>query len=142
MNHSFIKTYEMIDFDNNKDRLFKEFLSLAEEVLISFQTRERYLEKEIKWINQHFISLIKDISLIDQRKHKKSLLEMAISELELLIDYDDDDEDKAFDFIELVINLINKVKYLNQKQDDIKAYFVSNENYEKYANLGKESVAS
>ncbi len=61
----------MIDFDNNKDRLFKEFLSLAEEVLISFQTRERYLEKEIKWINQHFISLIKDISLIDQRKHKK-----------------------------------------------------------------------
>ncbi|PXA06495.1 hypothetical protein DD898_09020, partial [Staphylococcus pseudintermedius] len=79
--------------------------------------------------------------LIDQRKHKKSLLEMAISELELLIDYDDD-EDKAFDFIELVINLINKVKYLNQKQDDIKAYFVSNENYERYANLGKESVAS
>ncbi|EGQ1312331.1 hypothetical protein GA064_01555, partial [Staphylococcus pseudintermedius] len=74
--------------------------------------------------------------------HKKSLLEMAISELELLIDYDDDDEDKAFDFIELVINLINKVKYLNQKQDDIKAYFVSNENYERYANLGKESVAS
>ncbi|EGQ4149462.1 hypothetical protein FPT09_01795, partial [Staphylococcus pseudintermedius] len=73
---------------------------------------------------------------------KKSLLEMAISELELLIDYDDDDEDKAFDFIELVINLINKVKYLNQKQDDIKAYFVSNENYERYANLGKESVAS
>ncbi|EGQ2911793.1 hypothetical protein EAF13_02595, partial [Staphylococcus pseudintermedius] len=72
----------------------------------------------------------------------KSLLEMAISELELLIDYDDDDEDKAFDFIELVINLINKVKYLNQKQDDIKAYFVSNENYERYANLGKESVAS
>ncbi|EIZ4618664.1 hypothetical protein MPU10_000237, partial [Staphylococcus pseudintermedius] len=71
----------------------------------------------------------------------KSLLEMAISELELLIDYDDD-EDKAFDFIELVINLINKVKYLNQKQDDIKAYFVSNENYERYANLGKESVAS
>ncbi|EGQ4349864.1 hypothetical protein MPU11_002610, partial [Staphylococcus pseudintermedius] len=71
-----------------------------------------------------------------------SLLEMAISELELLIDYDDDDEDKAFDFIELVINLINKVKYLNQKQDDIKAYFVSNENYERYANLGKESVAS
>ncbi|EHP6918991.1 hypothetical protein O1A48_002402, partial [Staphylococcus pseudintermedius] len=70
------------------------------------------------------------------------LLEMAISELELLIDYDDDDEDKAFDFIELVINLINKVKYLNQKQDDIKAYFVSNENYERYANLGKESVAS
>ncbi|ENJ4192393.1 hypothetical protein AB1D73_002046, partial [Staphylococcus pseudintermedius] len=69
-------------------------------------------------------------------------LEMAISELELLIDYDDDDEDKAFDFIELVINLINKVKYLNQKQDDIKAYFVSNENYERYANLGKESVAS
>ncbi|ANS89768.1 hypothetical protein [Staphylococcus pseudintermedius] len=67
---------------------------------------------------------------------------MAISELELLIDYDDDDEDKAFDFIELVINLINKVKYLNQKQDDIKAYFVSNENYERYANLGKESVAS
>ncbi|HDV6015284.1 TPA: hypothetical protein RJJ39_000593, partial [Staphylococcus pseudintermedius] len=66
----------------------------------------------------------------------------AISELELLIDYDDDDEDKAFDFIELVINLINKVKYLNQKQDDIKAYFVSNENYERYANLGKESVAS
>ncbi|ELV2912956.1 hypothetical protein SGH21_001008, partial [Staphylococcus pseudintermedius] len=64
------------------------------------------------------------------------------SELELLIDYDDDDEDKAFDFIELVINLINKVKYLNQKQDDIKAYFVSNENYERYANLGKESVAS
>ncbi|MDQ7196428.1 hypothetical protein RCF64_12400, partial [Staphylococcus pseudintermedius] len=63
-------------------------------------------------------------------------------ELELLIDYDDDDEDKAFDFIELVINLINKVKYLNQKQDDIKAYFVSNENYERYANLGKESVAS
>ncbi|PWZ83338.1 hypothetical protein DD881_13110, partial [Staphylococcus pseudintermedius] len=59
-----------------------------------------------------------------------------------LIDYDDDDEDKAFDFIELVINLINKVKYLNQKQDDIKAYFVSNENYERYANLGKESVAS
>ncbi|HCA7826749.1 TPA: hypothetical protein K8082_000618, partial [Staphylococcus pseudintermedius] len=51
-------------------------------------------------------------------------------------------EDKAFDFIELVINLINKVKYLNQKQDDIKAYFVSNENYERYANLGKESVAS
>ncbi|HGH0848326.1 TPA: hypothetical protein ACJHH5_000583, partial [Staphylococcus pseudintermedius] len=74
--------------------------------------------------------------------HKKSLLEMAISELELLIDYDDDDEDKAFDFIELVINLINKVKYLNQRQDDIKAYFVSNENYERYANLGKESVAS
>ncbi|HEC2218275.1 TPA: hypothetical protein R1956_002638, partial [Staphylococcus delphini] len=72
----------------------------------------------------------------------KSLLEMAISELELLIDYDDDDEDKAFDFIELVINLINKVKYLNQKQDDIKAYFVSNENYERYANLGKERVAS
>ncbi|EIM5246767.1 hypothetical protein LM953_000108, partial [Staphylococcus pseudintermedius] len=69
-------------------------------------------------------------------------LEMAISELELLIDYDDDDEDKAFDFIELVINLINKVKYLNQRQDDIKAYFVSNENYERYANLGKESVAS
>ncbi len=67
---------------------------------------------------------------------------MAISELELLIFYDDDDEDKAFDFIELVINLINKVKYLNQKQDDIKAYFVSNENYERYANLGKESVAS
>lgn len=67
---------------------------------------------------------------------------MAISELELLIDYDDDDDDKAFDFIELVINLINKVKYLNQKQDDIKAYFVSNENYERYANLGKESVAS
>ncbi|WP_258869879.1 hypothetical protein [Staphylococcus pseudintermedius] len=67
---------------------------------------------------------------------------MAISELELLIDYDDDDEDKAFDFIELVINLINKVKYLNQKQDDIKAYFVGNENYERYANLGKESVAS
>lgn len=67
---------------------------------------------------------------------------MAISELELLIDYDDDDEDKAFDFIELVINLINKVKYLNQRQDDIKAYFVSNENYERYANLGKESVAS
>ncbi|PWZ50412.1 hypothetical protein DD929_14155, partial [Staphylococcus pseudintermedius] len=59
-----------------------------------------------------------------------------------LIDYDDDDEDKAFDFIELVINLINKVNYLNQKQDDIKAYFVSNENYERYANLGKESVAS
>lgn len=106
----------MIDFDNNKDRLFKEFLSLAEEVLISFQTRERYLEKEIKWINQHFISLIKDISLIDQRKHKKKFVEMAISELELLIDYDDDDEDKAFDFIELVINLINKVKYLNQNK--------------------------
>ncbi|MDT1038609.1 hypothetical protein [Staphylococcus pseudintermedius] len=42
----------------------------------------------------------------------------------------------------MVINLINKVKYLNQKQDDIKAYFVSNENYERYADLGKESVAS
>ncbi|PNZ51862.1 hypothetical protein, partial [Staphylococcus intermedius] len=113
MNHTSIRTYEMIDFDNNKDRLFKKFLNLAEEVLISFQTREQYLESEIKWINQHFISLIKDISLIDQRKYKKSLLEMAISELELLNDYDDNDEDKVFDFIELVINLINKVRYLN-----------------------------
>ncbi|MEJ7540953.1 hypothetical protein [Staphylococcus intermedius] len=142
MNHTSIRTYEMIDFDNNKDRLFKKFLNLAEEVLISFQTREQYLESEIKWINQHFISLIKDISLIDQRKYKKSLLEMAISELELLNDYDDNDEDKVFDFIELVINLINKVRYLNQKEDDIKSYFVSNENYERYANLEKGRVAS
>lgn len=138
-----VKVFEMIDFTNdNKIELFKKFLNLSEDILISIQKREQELSKEIEWINQHFISLIKKISLLDENKYKKSLLKMAISELDLLKEYDDFDDDKAFDFIELVINLSNKVKFLTQKDEYIKSMFVANENYERYENSDIERVAS
>ncbi|MGD3155962.1 hypothetical protein ACMG5R_10800 [Staphylococcus warneri] len=138
-----VKVFEMIDFttsDSHKD-LFKEFLNFSEDILISIQKREQELSKEIKWINQHFIDLIKKISLLDENKYKKSLLKMAISDLDLLREYDDFDDDKAFDFIELVINLNNKVKYLTQKNEHAKGTFVGSEKYERFENPDLERVA-
>lgn len=88
--------------------LFKDFLNLSESILITIQRRQHDFQKEIHWLNQHFLCLIHQLRDLKDTEYKTSLLNMAISELVLLKEYNDDD-DKVFDFIELVINLKNKV---------------------------------
>lgn len=115
MNNTNIRMVEITYSDSNKNTdKFKEFLNLSEEILISFQKQETELVNEIEWINENFIALINELSVLKDDEFKNSLLNMAIAEMKLLLNYQDVHE-IAFNFIDLVISIDDKVKYLSNK---------------------------
>lgn len=139
MNFTNIRMFEAIginsEIDNDK---FITFLNLSEDILLSFQKNQEALTKEIKWINRKFIGLINELSLLDNDIYKDNLLDMAIAEMEVIKSYNDTIENKAFNFIELVINIDNKVKILNDRK--INESLIQSLGQEKYSKL--ERVAS
>ena len=109
--------------------------------MISFQSKEEDLINEIHWINEHFIALINELSVLKDNKYKNSLLDMAIAEMNLLLNCEDV-HDVAFNFIELVISIDNKVKYLNNKQMSENLNTLLNrysQYFEKYTHLERAS---
>lgn len=139
MNFTNIRMFEAIGFNSENDNdKFISFLSLSEDILLSFQKKQEALTKEIKWINRKFIGLINELSLLDNDIYKDSLLDMAIAEMEVIKSYNDTIENKAFNFIELVINIDNKVKILNYRK--INESLIQSLGQEKYNKL--ERVAS
>lgn len=142
MNNTNIRMVEITYSDSNKNTdKFKEFLNLSEEILISFQKQETELVNEIEWINENFIALINELSVLKDDKFKNSLLNMAIAEMKLLLNYQDVHE-LAFNFIDLVISIDDKVKYLNNKQMSENLNLLLNgylQHYDKYTNLERAS---
>ena len=66
---------------------------------------------------------------------------MAIAEMKLLLNYQDVHE-IAFNFIDLVISIDDKVKYLNNKQMSENLNLLLNgylQHYDKYTNLERAS---
>ncbi|MBE5666178.1 hypothetical protein HU002_04450 [Staphylococcus sp. SS251] len=142
MNNTGVKIVEITYSDSDKytDK-FKTFLDLSEEILISFQKKEKELANEIGWLNVNFIALINELSVLKDDKFKNSLLSMAIAEMNLLLKCKDI-HDLAFDFIELVINIDNKVKYLNNKQmsENLESLLSGYlQPFDKYTHLGRAS---
>lgn len=106
--------FEIHYFDiNDKHDNFVKFLNLSENILLSFKKREELLAREIEWINDNFITVINEISLLRKGNKKDALLKMAISEMEIINKFDDYNDDKAYNFIELIINLKNKIDRIN-----------------------------
>lgn len=142
MNNTNIRMVEITYSDSNKNTdKFKEFLNLSEEILISFQKQETELVNEIEWINENFIALINELSVLKDDEFKNSLLNMAIAEMKLLLNYQDVHE-IAFNFIDLVISIDDKVKYLNNKQMSENLNLLLNgylRHYDKYTNLERAS---
>ncbi|MDS3885271.1 hypothetical protein [Staphylococcus hominis] len=142
MNNTNIRMVEITYSDSNKNTdKFKEFLNLSEEILISFQKQETELVNEIEWINENFIALINELSVLKDDEFKNSLLNMAIAEMKLLLNYQDVHE-IAFNFIDLVISIDDKVKYLNNKQMSENLNLLLNgylQHYDKYTNLERAS---
>ncbi|MCO0862319.1 hypothetical protein WL766_10985 [Staphylococcus pasteuri] len=142
MNNIGVKIVEITYSDSDKyTDEFKTFLDLSEEILISFQRKEKELANEIEWLNVNFIALINELSVLKDDKFKNSLLSMAIAEMNLLLKCKDI-HDLAFDFIELVINIDNKVKYLNNKQmsENLESLLSGYlQPFDKYTHLGRAS---
>lgn len=109
-----VRMFEIHYFDiNDKHDNFVKFLNLSENILLSFKKREELLAREIEWINDNFITVINEISLLSKGNKKDALLKMAISEMEIINKFDDYNDDKAYNFIELIINLKNKIDRIN-----------------------------
>lgn len=109
-----VRMFEIHYFDiNDKHDNFVKFLNLSENILLSFNKREELLAREIEWINDNFITVINEISLLSKGNKKDALLKMAISEMEIINKFDDYNDDKAYNFIELIINLKNKIDRIN-----------------------------
>ncbi|MDT3924460.1 hypothetical protein AB6E71_10400 [Staphylococcus arlettae] len=109
-----VRMFEIHYFDiNDKHDNFVKFLNLSENILLSFKKREELLAREIEWINDNFITVINEISLLRKGNKKDALLKMAISEMEIINKFDDYNDDKAYNFIELIINLKNKIDRIN-----------------------------
>lgn len=109
-----VRMFEIHYFDiNDKHDNFVKFLNLSENILLSFKKREELLAREIEWINDNFITVINEISLLSKGNKKEALLKMAISEMEIINKFDDYNDDKAYNFIELIINLKNKIDRIN-----------------------------
>lgn len=142
MNNIGVKIVEITYSDSDKyTDEFKTFLDLSEEILISFQRKEKELANEIEWLNVNFIALINELSVLKDDKFKNNLLSMAIAEMNLLLKCKDI-HDLAFDFIELVINIDNKVKYLNNKQmsENLESLLSGYlQPFDKYTHLGRAS---
>lgn len=109
-----VRMFEIHYFDiNDKHDNFVKFLNLSENILLSFKKREELLAHEIEWINDNFITVINEISLLSKGNKKDALLKMAISEMEIINKFDDYNDEKAYNFIELIINLKNKIDRIN-----------------------------
>lgn len=131
-----VRMVEIIYSDFKDTDKFKKFLNLSEDILILLQNEEQNLINEIHWINQNFMALISELSVLNEDKYKNSLLDMAIAEMKLLLNCKDV-YDIAFNFIELVINIDNKVKYLNNKQmsENLENLLNGFQYFEKYTQL-------
>lgn len=131
-----VRMVEIIYSDFKDTDKFKKFLNLSEDILILLQNEEQNLINEIHWINQNFMALISELSVLNDDKYKNSLLDMAIAEMKLLLNCKDV-YDIAFNFIELVINIDNKVKYLNNKQmsENLENLLNGFQYFEKYTQL-------
>lgn len=139
MRETNVRMFEIHYFDiNDKHDSFVKFLNLSEEILLSFKKREELLTREINWINDNFITVINEISLLSKGNKKEGLLKMAISEMTIINNLDDYNEDKAYNFIELIINLKNKVDRIN----NMWSYnnFVLSNDFEEYKNYERAAV--
>lgn len=139
MRETNVRMFEIHYFDiNDKHDHFVKFLNLSEDILLSFKNREEFLTREIEWINDNFITVINEISLLSKGNKKDGLLKMAISEMEIINKFDDYNEDKAYNFIELIINLKNKVDRINNMWS-FNNFILSNE-FEEYNNYERAAV--
>lgn len=139
MRETNVRMFEIHYFDiNDKHDNFVKFLSLSEDILLSFKNREELLTHEIEWINDNFITVINEISLLSKGNKKEGLLKMAISEMEIINKFDNYNEDKAYNFIELIINLKNKVDRINNMWS-FNNFILSNE-FEEYDNYERAAV--
>ncbi|MCH4336737.1 hypothetical protein [Staphylococcus haemolyticus] len=131
-----VRMVEMIYSDFKDTDKFKRFLNLSKNILILLQSEEQNLINEIHWINENFMALINELSVLNDDKYKNSLLDMAIAEMKLLLNCKDV-YDIAFNFIELIINIDNKVKYLNNKQmsENLENLLNGFQYFEKYTQL-------
>lgn len=131
-----VRMVEMIYSDFKDTDKFKRFLKLSKNILNLLQSEEQNLINEIHWINENFMALINELSVLNDDKYKNSLLDMAIAEMKLLLNCKDV-YDIAFNFIELVINIDNKVKYLTNKQmsENLENFLNGFQYFEKYTQL-------
>lgn len=128
---SFVDFFEVLNLlgerPNNK---INRFLKLSEEIMLSIVDKQKRYENEIKWFNNHFERILKEIYLLNNEELCSNLLDITNEELEVIKSYDENDETKIFIFIDILLSMDDNIEYINDNTHIIDGY--KNENYEVY----------
>lgn len=128
---SFVDFFEVHDLlgerSNNK---INRFLKLSEEIMLSIVDKQKQYENEIKWFNNHFERILKEICLLTNEELCSNILDIANEELEVIKSYDENDETKIFVFIDILLSMDDNIEYINNNTQIIDVY--NNESYEEY----------
>ena len=112
---------KFIDFNKlyGIDTNFDLFISQCDDLIHFIKINKEIKEKEIIFINDIIKDITNKYQICKNSKLKYSLMKMVNSELKLYY-YTDikDTYDMTFDFIESLINLDNKLKYLLRKEEN------------------------
>ena len=100
------------------DKYFDLFISQCEDLVHFIKINGKINEKKIKFINNIIKNITNNYQICKNSKLKYSLMKMVNSELKLYY-YTDIKNiyDMNFNFIECLINLDNKLKYLIRNEE-------------------------
>ncbi|GGI39129.1 hypothetical protein [Mammaliicoccus stepanovicii] len=128
---SFVDFFEVLNLlgerPNNK---ISRFLKLSEEIMLSIVDKQKQYENEIKWFNNHFERILKEIYLLNNEELCSNLLDITNEELEVIKSFDENDETKIFIFIDILLSMDDNIEYINNNTHIIDVY--KNESYEVY----------